>query len=165
MTEIRRYQDGDVLDDISRVYAQSWKTAYKGIVPQDYLDAIVDNRWSPYLKYDLARLILAVDGDQIMGSTTYRAARDEAYDGWGEIISLYLLPAYYRRGVGTKLFQTAVDALRAEGYANIYLWVLEENAPARRFYEKNGFCFSGDVMTVKIGGTPLRECRYILRAE
>lgn len=163
--EIRKYRDTDDLNDVSRVYAQSWKTAYRGIVPQDYLDGIRDNRWAPYLKNDVQRLLVAADGAQIVGAATYNAARDETYAGWGEIISLYLLPAYYRRGLGTRLIHAAIDALHAAGYANVYLWVLEENTSARRFYEKNGFHFCGDILTAEIGGKPLRECRYILPAE
>lgn len=163
--EIRKYRDTDDLNDVSRVYAQSWKTAYRGIVPQDYLDDIQDNRWSSYLRNDVGRLLLATDGAQIVGAATYHAARDSDYAGWGEIISLYVLPAYYRRGLGTGLISAAIDALHTAGYANVYLWVLEDNTSARKFYEKKGFHFSGDILIAEIGGKSLRECRYVLSAE
>ena len=59
--------------------------------------------------------------------------------GWGEIVSLYLLPSYTEKGIGTVLFQGVMDELKRLGLYKIYLWVLEENRPARAFYEKNGF--------------------------
>lgn len=31
------------------MYALSWKTAYKDIVPQGYLDALEEDRWAPVL--------------------------------------------------------------------------------------------------------------------
>ena len=47
--EIRRFLKTDNIDNVSRVYAQSWKSAYRGIVPQDYLDNISENKWSKIL--------------------------------------------------------------------------------------------------------------------
>lgn len=38
--EIRRIQESDDRWKISRIYEESWKFAYQGIVPQDYLDSI-----------------------------------------------------------------------------------------------------------------------------
>lgn len=159
---IRKYQDSDCLEDISRVYALSWKSAYKGIVPQAYLDALPEGRWAPILARNRSRLLLALDGEKIIGVSTYAPARDITRIGWGEIISLYLLPDYYRQGTGTALLHAAEEALHTLGFADVYLWVLEDNHSARAFYEKNGFRFSGDLLTAEIGGAPLRECRYVL---
>jgi len=54
-----------------------------------------------------------------------------------------------------------VSALAQRGYADIYLWVLADNLRARRFYEKNGFCHSGDTQTIDIGEAPLKGMRYV----
>lgn len=45
-------------------------------------------------------------------------------------------------------------------YSDIFLWGLEENHKARRFYEKMGFVFSGNSMETQIGGKKLREVQY-----
>ena len=47
--EIRRMRPGDSRMDISRIYEESWKSAYKGIIPQTYLDSIPKGRWAPCL--------------------------------------------------------------------------------------------------------------------
>jgi len=160
--EIRRFLETDKIDDVSRVYAQSWKSAYRGIVPQDYLDSsIPEDRWSKILLGELSNLWVVSDGKRIIGSSTYAPAKDEKYSGWGEIISIYLLPECFHQGIGTKLLRASMNELFTLGYSNLYLWVLEDNCSARRFYEKNGFRFNGDAMQSVIGGKPLSEVRYI----
>lgn len=159
--EIRRFLESDDIDEVSRVYAQSWKSAYSGIVPQDYLDGIAENRWSQILVSELSNLWVVSNGKQIIGSSTYAPARDEKYAGWGEIISIYLLPEYFHLGIGTKLLRASMGELFSMGYGNLYLWVLEDNRSAREFYEKNGFRFNGDILQAVIGGKQLNEVRYV----
>ncbi len=159
--EIRRFSKTDSVDDVSRVYAESWKSAYKGIVPQDYLDNIDEKRWSGFLSAELSRLWLASDGERIVGTSTYSPARDKKFGGWGEIISIYLLPQYARRGIGTKLLKASMDSLFLMRYKKIYLWVLEENYTARDFYTKSGFYPNGDTREIVIGGKRLAEIRLI----
>lgn len=161
MLEIRRISETDDIDEVSRIYALSWKKAYRGIIPDDYLDAINEKRWSSRLLTKTKQLLLAVKDGKIVGVSTYEAARDETMADWGEIISLYLLPTYYRQGIGSKLFNAAVNELNNEGYSRIYLWVLEKNLAARRFYEKHGFSFNGDIIADNIGGRAVNEVRYV----
>ncbi|HLV58951.1 MAG TPA: N-acetyltransferase, partial [Natronosporangium sp.] len=58
--------------------------------------------------------------------------------------------------------------LRAQGLETVRLWVLEENAPARRFYERYGYVADGVRHYFRVtepDGTPvdLPEVRYTLR--
>lgn len=159
--EIRRFLETENIDDVSCVYAQSWKTAYSGIIPHDYLESISENQWSDILANELSNLWVVSEGERIIGSSTYAPARDEKYIGWGEIISIYLLPEYFHQGIGTKLLRACMNELFSMGYSNVYLWVLEENRSARQFYEKNGFRFSGDIIQRVIGGRQLNEIRYV----
>lgn len=55
-----------------------------------------------------------------------------------------------------------LDGLAALGYDGAFLWVLEGNAHARRFYEKAGFTLTADVLEDEIGGRRLREVRYAI---
>lgn len=164
MMEIRPYREGDDIDEISHIYALSWKTAYRGLIPDDFLDNISETRWSPLLRAESSRLVLALENGKPIGVSTYCAARDEKMKGWGEIVSLYLLPTHYRKGIGTKLFSAVVAELMSEGYSDIYLWVLENNQTARAFYEINGFVFNGDINRDNIGGRAVNELRYIRTA-
>ena len=43
--EIRYITESDNRDAISRIYEESWKYAYRGIVPQEFLDDLPESRW------------------------------------------------------------------------------------------------------------------------
>ena len=75
--EIRRLLPEDTINDVSRIFAWSWKAAYRGIVPQDYLDAIPENRWSNALAKERSDLWVVSDGGQLVGVSSCGAARDE----------------------------------------------------------------------------------------
>lgn len=127
------------------------------------MDGIPENQWSEILVNELSNMWIVSDGNKIVGSSTYAPARNEEYSGWGEIISIYLLPSYFHRGIGTKLLRASMNELSSMGHSNIYLWVLEDNHLARQFYEKNGFKFNGDRLQSVIGGKTLNEIRYVLQ--
>ena len=158
---LQKVTKADDFNAIGEIYAQSWKLAYRGIVPQGYLDGLAGSQWAGVLgdsKYDA--YVILEDGKYI-GTSSICAARDEKMVGWGEIISIYLLPEYFGKGYAQPLLQRAMNALKEKGYANIYLWVLKENIRAQRFYEKHGFHQNGDVSFIEIAGKTLTEIRYI----
>ncbi len=137
--QIRRMRSSDDFAAISCVYALSWKAAYRGIIPNAYLDAISGDGWTRMLTNSLANSIVLLENGEYIGTASICPARDETRRGWGEIISIYLLPEYFGKGYGKPLLDAAVSGLEQMGFKRIYLWVLKENNRARGFYEKNGF--------------------------
>lgn len=161
-----RYVDNN--DDplcISRVYEMSWKYAYRGIVPQDYLDSIPEGKWAAHVKQEGMHSIVAVSDGHIIGTLSFCRSRWEKYSGFGEVVSVYLLPEHMGRGVGGQLLGFALSELKSAGFVNVLLWVLEDNHIARRFYEKHGFVCSGDCIDDVIGGRKLREIVYIRKLD
>lgn len=159
---IRPISPGDDLMAMSRVYEESWKTVYRGIIPDSFLDSIPAGHWMTARSDDPSyRTLVLLDGDTIIGVSTICRSRFPDWADWGEVVSLYLRPAYMDRGLGGPLLETAVAELRNEGFSRIFLWVLEENARARHFYEKHGFSCSGEIMENEIGGKTVREVQYI----
>lgn len=149
---------------VSRVYEESWKTAYRGILPDAYLDGIPIGHWmTARTTGPTDRTLLLLDGTDIVGVSTVCQSRFADRPDWGEVVSLYLRPAYMDRGHGGPLLEAAVQELRQQGFDRIFLWVLEENARARHFYEKHGFTFSGDSREDEIGGKTIREVRYVFQ--
>lgn len=157
--EIRLVTPSDDRAAISRVYEESWKFAYKGIVPQDYLSSLNSESFVP-VREDRYSLVLLEKG-KIVGTSSYCKSRLEDMPDWGEIVSIYLLPGFMDRGLGKPLLEAAVKGLADMGYGRVFLWVLEDNLRARRFYEKNGFVPSGRTMETEIGGKTLREAQYV----
>ena len=163
--EIRLIDDRDDRCAISRVYEKSWKFAYKGMIPQDYLDSIPEGRWVKTVDSPGWNTLVMLEGKQIIGTSSYCASRFDDWKDYGEIISIYFLPEYMGKGYGRSLLQAAVDKLAEMGCRDVLLWVLAENKRARRFYEKAGFSPSGAYLDDRISGKLVREIQYICHIE
>lgn len=158
--EIRNIRENDERMAVSHIYEEGWRFAYRGIVPQDYLNSIPEGRWASCLdQAGVGSLVVEEDG-KLIGTSSYSRSRWEQFEGAGEIISIYFLPEYIGRGYGRLLLEAVVGELEKLGYQEIFLWVLEENLRARKFYEKCGFMPSGHCMEHEIGGKMLQEVRY-----
>ncbi len=160
MIKIRKLQASDKLAEISSIYEESWKLTYKGILPQDYLDNIPKGKWIKNLENPERHTLVAIKDDKIIGTSSYGESRTEELSGQGEIYSVYLLPEYIGKGYGKRLIYAALAELDEIGYANAFLWVLEDNMRARKFYESIGFTFGKAFKNVEIGGKNVREVRY-----
>ncbi len=163
--EIRKATIDDI-KDISRIHALSWKSAYKGIIPQTYLDELKEDFWvsafETWLNDKVLTAQVMMENGSIIGCVAYGKARDKSLFSWGEIVSIYLLPEYFGKGYGNKLLESALLDLKQSGFQNIYLWVLKQNQRARYFYEKNKWRFNEDDECVcEIAGKQLTEIRYI----
>lgn len=152
---------------ISNIYALSWKSAYKGMVPQRYLDELRDDNWVLSFKNWIGNNILTAqiifENEKPVGCIAYGKARDIKFDNWGEIVSIYILPGHLRKSYGQKLLQAAIIDMKETGYENCYLWVLKENISAQKFYAANGFISSKDQCTCEIMQKKLVDIRYILK--
>ncbi len=161
--EVRYILPSDDKMMISKVYEESWKSAYKGIIPQDYLDSIPEGRWASGLDHRDWKTLACIDSGKIIGCSSVCESRFEQFPGWGEVISIYLLPDYIGKGYGKILMDSVLSELKGLGYERVFLWVLEENIRARHFYEQYGFLPTNDFLDDTIGGKNLREVRYVYK--
>ncbi len=158
--EIRYILPKDNLYEISNVYEQSWKYAYKDIIPENYLNSIPSGTWADNINKNGAKNIVILEKDIIIGTLSFSKSRWEKDHDYGEIISIYFLPQYIGKGHGKVLLDMAIKELKSLGFTQILLWVLEENHRARNFYEKYGFIFYGEYKNDDIGGKVLKEMMY-----
>lgn len=161
--EIRYLAPTDDRMAISRIYEESWKYAYQGIIPQDYLNSIPKGHWASNFDNPDWKTLICVDDGRIVGTSSFCKSRLEQFHDWGEVISIYLLPDYMGKGYGKVLMSATLSELKLQGYEHVFLWILEENMRARRFYEKYGFSQTTDFLEARIGGKKLREIRYICK--
>lgn len=149
---------------IARIINASWRAAYAGIVPQDALDALSDEKKQAQLAIGLERspemsyYVLEADGVPV-GAASLHPTRDEDLPEAGEFSFFYVLPACWRGGYGTLLLKHIEREAKTRGYPILCCWTLEENARAIAFYEKNGFRRDGARQTVTIG-KPLEVIRF-----
>ncbi|MCR5817262.1 MAG: GNAT family N-acetyltransferase [Ruminococcus sp.] len=160
--EIRFSDINDDPYEISNIYESSWKYAYKGIIPQEYLDSIPKGRWAASINKKGMQSLVIDDNGKLIGTAGICRSRWERFHDCGEIVSIYLLPEYIGKGIGSKLLKRCIDELKLQGFNKILLWVLEENTRARGFYEKNGFLCTDEYISDNIGGKSLSEIMYIL---
>ena len=122
---------------IAEVHVASWLAAYRGLVPDEVLDAqSVDVRaaqWDGWLRKGETRTLVAGDVD---GFVTF-------WETSGEVAALYVAPDRARRGIGSALIDAAHAALRAASRDEAFLWVLEANGSARAFYAAHGYVPDG----------------------
>jgi GNAT superfamily N-acetyltransferase len=166
--DVRRAGPEDATQ-IAAVHTQSWQAAYRGLLPQNYLDQLDPadrlKRWQDtVLGADWPRdgvLVAALD-DKICGFAVFGPTRDTDGDPRriGEIAAIYLLPAAWGKGIGRSLMAEALGYLAAAGYLQATLWALESNARARRFYAMGGWVEDGAVKQDDSRGFPITEVRY-----
>lgn len=161
--KIRHIKESDDKKEISKIYEDSWKFAYAGIIPKNYLESIPKGHWIPHLENkNMNNLVLIKDG-KFIGTSSCCHSRSKEFENFGEIVSIYLLPEYTGKGYGNKLFEATLNELTELGYKDVFLWVLEENNRARQFYESQKFKISNKFNYINIGGKNLKEIAYIYK--
>lgn len=146
------------------IHGRSWLFAYRDAVGEDIIEthnARWPSVWAKMLENNTDTHYVILDGDTIVGFTSINPSRDaDSPSGMFELTGLYLDPDYIGKGYG----KAAMDRVKHEairrGYSALSLWVLADNARAKRFYVKCGFRPDGVKKASGLGDT--KEERYIL---
>jgi ribosomal protein S18 acetylase RimI-like enzyme len=159
---LRRAAIGDARG-IAEAHVAAWRAAYEGMIPAAYLEGLSvelsERNWRDQLSKDDHAIFVAADNGVVAGFTNSGPAEDGP-EGAGELHTIYLLPDYWDRGIGRGLLRLSEEALRRAGFNDAVLWVLDDNARARAFYERNGWRPDGARRTSERGGEATVEVRY-----
>jgi len=144
MVDIRLARPEDAAG-IARVHVAAWQTTYRGLIADALIDEVtVEQReamWSDILTaYTETHPVLVAEdfGIGICGFGNAGPLRGEDVFGYsGEFKTLYLLPAYQRRGIGRMMLRGLAVMLRERGHDAALAWVLASN-PACGFFEAMG---------------------------
>lgn len=148
----------DEINGKGYVHYKSWHETYSELADKSYMEGITHEKCTEIAHRWPDNIIVAKDGDNVIGFVGYGAYRDNSLPEHGEIFALYVLKKYHGQKVGYDLMNAALEKL--SGYKKIAVWVLKGNDRAIRFYEKYGFCFDGKEAEIKLG-TPNTELRMI----
>ena len=149
---------------IAQVHIGSWRSTYRGLIPQSYLDGLDEvargERWIEILGRGnpLESTRVALEENRIIGFTSIGPIREPQWPFEGELYALYLDDSHQKRGIGKRLFDEALDAMKKRGFRSMVVWVLREN-PTCGFYEKMGGRYLGDKIEA-IGGEEVVEVAY-----
>ncbi len=127
----------------SRIFALSWKTAYRGIFSDALLSEIELTDWvetfnSNYAAGRFQVAILTINGEDV-AACGFGPSRNYDDTAWGEVTSFYALPETWGTGYNSYLMQFALNKLAKAGHTYAHVWVLKNNPRAKHFYEKCGF--------------------------
>ena len=154
---------------IASLHADSWRDAYRGILPDAYLAGpIADERasfWQSRLSSPGAdrRYVLLAEAEGIFVAFVCVLLDKEPL--WEACLdNLHVSPRLKGRGLGRQLFSRAAKwVISTEPEWPIHLWVFEANNDARRFYE----ALNGEVVEHRLkrapGGAEIPSLRYVWR--
>lgn len=176
--QVRRAVPSDA-DRMGAIHVAAWRGAYGGIMTDEYLDALdeaaVAAAWRERLDSGLSdrapvgvtaqSLVAELDG-VVVAMAAVGPDRDDLDDvATGELWMLNAEPSAWGTGAAVALHDLACGELAARGHTDAVLWVVEENARARRFYEREGWHDDGRLKIEPIGGVEVTELRYRRRLE
>jgi L-amino acid N-acyltransferase YncA len=135
---------------VGRIHVESWREAYRGLLSENLLDSVSAvvraAMWRGAIESDRPIVLFVAEranGD-LVGFAGGGSRRAASLPHDAEVYAIYVLRAAQRRGCGRRLMAALADALLARGNKSLCLWVLEENASARRFYERLGGVIVGE---------------------
>jgi len=123
---------------IAALHAASWRIAYRGLLLDQYLDNDLAGERASYWSEKMAALkdnefvLLAELNNDVVGFIAVMDVPDAGYQAL--VDNLHVVPHLKGYGIGGKLMRAAAKKLLADGRNNFYLWVLEGNHPAEKFY-------------------------------
>jgi ribosomal protein S18 acetylase RimI-like enzyme len=137
---------------VAEIHVRAWQAAYRGLMPDEWLDGLTVERrtesWSEILARSDGRGSTLVGVDDQAGvvgfcSVSLPSRDEDAGPRTAEISAFYIDPSHWRSGVGRALLEEAVMRLREAEWDDVTLWVLAGNASALAFYERFGFAADG----------------------
>ncbi|PZF97068.1 GNAT family N-acetyltransferase [Micromonospora deserti] len=161
---LRRATAADLMA-VGALHQRSRAAAYSSFLPPEALaDPTPDamgrywtERWG--WERDTHLMTVAERGGGLAGFS-YVGPDDARDPATGLLCAIHLEPAERGRGVGRELMVDALATMRERGWRRAALWVLRENAPARRFYESGGWTPTGIERDEWVGRVRAAQLRY-----
>jgi len=130
---------------VAAVHNSSSERAYRDILPRDVIEDAARKRlaqWDARFRNspDAGRTLVCEVEGAIAGFSLFGPCRDDWADPKvnGEVWALYIAPEFWGHGCGYALWQATAERLLESGFADMFVWALENNERARRFYVRAG---------------------------
>jgi GNAT superfamily N-acetyltransferase len=152
---------------MGNIHVRAWQAAHRGLMPNDYLDALAPEDRATMWAHSLAsplpgQLLFVVEDDGTVRG--FAAAGPEASQAdetdSAELYAINLDPSSWGRGLGRLLLTAVERTLAAVGYTQAVLWVLPANHRAIRLYETAGWTEGGEERQAEVLGVRVVEVPY-----
>ncbi len=159
----------DIAKLIASLHTSSWRSAYRGILSDHYLDYVVDaDRFAHWVKHVKAlaagegEIYLARLEDEPVGFLCIESTGMPGANLHGAYINnLHVLPQLTGHGIGTALLEHGEKWAKAHGHDQMYLFVFEDNVAARQFYQASGWHVVERLMSEIPDGSLAAELRLV----
>ncbi len=148
-----------IMQDVSRIaeiIVFGKRVAYRPIFNNDFVsfnELQVINLIEEYRNNPTVIDNMLVYDDGIIKGVINRVFEDDTV----EICEFYVEPFFKGKGIGKELIQQVILEARMSKKNKIFLWVIEDNLSARKFYENNGFKANGKTCLIE-GTTKIDMC-------
>lgn len=166
MGNYTRYANKEDADTLALINSKSFQQAFKGIIPDDFLkvkfsyERLKERLYKELNEESTISCIIYKD-DLPVGMQTFGESDNKERDKSEiEIWRIYLLPEYWGQNIGIEFISWGLKELKKKGCKKVVLWVVEQNARARKFYEKVGFTHDGEIRIIN-PGREIKEYRYV----
>jgi GNAT superfamily N-acetyltransferase len=152
---------------IRKVQVATWKSTYRGLIPDQILDSMENSppRPAPTPPHDVIAAsrrtyVACVERSGIVGFLSGGKARDSNWGIVHELWAIYVLEAWQGHGIGRKLVSAFATCLGKE-CDDFIVWCLAENRTGRHFYESLGGILLDIEKEFQWNGLPVaREVAY-----
>jgi ribosomal protein S18 acetylase RimI-like enzyme len=156
---------------LAHIHVEGWKASYGGIVNEQFLDSLTEEKqaadWQRWFGEKNMEVLIAHDAvGKPAGFTSFGKLRTPIPGGspirplyTAEIYAIYILPQYWRQGLGRQLMGAAALKLKDMKHKSLSLWVLEKNTQACEFYKSLGGQRCGK-KDIDVGGTKVKDVAY-----
>ncbi|MEM8688793.1 MAG: GNAT family N-acetyltransferase [Pseudomonadota bacterium] len=127
---------------ITALHVASWRSAYRGVLPDAYLDGEAEAERGAHWDKTLSSLkpedlvLVAEDTDGLRGFISIYRDAEPGYDAY--LDNLHVRPGHRGGGLGRRLLAGALMRIIAGGAKTLCLWAFDQNPGAIRFYERLG---------------------------
>jgi GNAT superfamily N-acetyltransferase len=154
---VRPATETDVVD-IEEAYIVSWLAAYEHLLPPAVLEAEAKKRaaydWASAILAATSEVVLACHDEEVVGVAQASEPPGGARD-LPEITMLYVVPRCWGTSAARDLLAAGTRWMAQQDWAAARLRVVDAQARARRFYEREGWQPDPDVAPAHNGLFPL----------
>ena len=149
-----RYAVPDDAREIAEINVEGWQTAYRGIIPDEYLDSMdaksrVERIKSAISDDPSTYLVFEDENQEVLGFCSFgelRWVEEFGEECDCELYAIYVLSESRGKGVGKALLEATIAEFKGQNKKGMLVNVLEGNTSSVNFYKNLG--------GVEIGGKP-----------
>ncbi|MGY1858411.1 N-acetyltransferase family protein [Modestobacter sp. SYSU DS0290] len=152
---------------IAHVQGITWRTAYRGVLPDDVLDGWDDDAAADTWRRSVAapptpahRVFVALERETVVGLAACGPANDGPDPALLEIVALAVEPRWGRRGHGSRLLAAVAEAARSLASPGLVMWLPAGDAVTAGFLTGAGWAADGWTRILDAGTARVPQERW-----